>query len=56
MLGRAAILHHDFPDQMKNDPLFQPIKNPVSADHLRLEGLGEAFINYMSSWKGFVKD
>ena len=56
MLGRAAILHHDFPDQMKNDPQFQPIKNPVSADHLRLEGLGEAFINYMSSWKGFVKD
>jgi len=24
------------------------------ASHLRNEGLGEAFITYMSSWKGFV--
>jgi 2,4-dienoyl-CoA reductase-like NADH-dependent reductase (Old Yellow Enzyme family) len=54
MLGRAAILHHDFPRQMKADPNFTPIKNPVSADHLRKEGLGEAFITYMSGWKGFV--
>ena len=54
MLGRAAILHHDFPQQMKTDPNFTPIKNPVSADHLRKEGLGEAFITYMSGWKGFV--
>ena len=54
MLGRAAILHHDFPRQMKIDPHFTPIKNPVSADHLRKEGLGEAFITYMSGWKGFV--
>ena len=54
MLGRAAILHHDFPRQMKTDPNFTPIKNPVSADHLRKEGLGEAFITYMSGWKGFV--
>ena len=54
MLGRAANLHHDFPRQMKTDPNFTPIKNPVSADHLRKEGLGEAFITYMSGWKGFV--
>ena len=54
MLGRAAILHHNFPRQMKTDPNFTPIKNPVSADHLRKEGLGEAFITYMSGWKGFV--
>ena len=54
MLGRAAILHHNFPRQMKTDPNFTPIKNPVSADHLREEGLGEAFITYMSGWKGFV--
>ena len=54
MLGRAAILHHDFPRKMKTDPNFTPIKNPVSADHLRKEGLGEAFITYMSGWKGFV--
>ena len=55
MLGRAAILHHDFPRQMKEDVNFTPIRNPVTADHLRKEGLGEAFITYMSGWKGFVE-
>ena len=55
MLGRAAILHHDFPRQMKEDSNFTPIRNPVTADHLRKEGLGEAFITYMSGWKGFVE-
>ena len=54
MLGRAAILHHDFPLQMQANSDFTPIRNPVSADHLRNEGLGEAFITYMSGWKGFV--
>jgi hypothetical protein len=33
---------------------FIPAKNPVSVDYLRAEGLGEAFITYMSGWKGFV--
>jgi 2,4-dienoyl-CoA reductase-like NADH-dependent reductase (Old Yellow Enzyme family) len=55
MLGRAAILHHDFPRRMKEDVNFTPIRNPVTADHLRKEGLGEAFITYMSGWKGFVE-
>lgn len=54
MLGRAAILHHDFPLQMQADKNFTPVRNPVSADYLRAEGLGEAFITYMSGWKGFV--
>lgn len=56
MLGRAAILHHDFPEKMKTDQHFEPATNPVAADHLRKEGLGEAFIEYMSSWKGFVQE
>ncbi len=54
MLGRAAILHHDFPMQMQVDSYFTPVRNPVSADYLRQEGLGENFITYMSGWKGFV--
>lgn len=55
LLGRAAILHHDFPDRTKANAEFEPVNNPVSADYLRSEGLGEAFINYMSAWKGFVE-
>jgi hypothetical protein len=28
---------------------------PVTRDYLAEQGLGEAFINYMSTWKGFVE-
>jgi hypothetical protein len=28
----------------------------VTAQHLRDEGLGEAFVTYMSGWKGFVAE
>jgi 2,4-dienoyl-CoA reductase-like NADH-dependent reductase (Old Yellow Enzyme family) len=54
LVGRAAILHHDFPEQVRRDPHFQPIALPVTREHLRQEGLGPAFINYMSTWSGFV--
>jgi 2,4-dienoyl-CoA reductase-like NADH-dependent reductase (Old Yellow Enzyme family) len=56
LLGRAAILHHDYPLQMQADGDFQPASNPVSPEHLRNEGLGESFVNYMRSWKGFVAE
>jgi 2,4-dienoyl-CoA reductase-like NADH-dependent reductase (Old Yellow Enzyme family) len=55
LLGRAAILHHDFPARMQADPAFEPVTNPVTADYLRAEGLGEKFVEYMSTWKGFVE-
>ena len=54
LLGRAAILHHDYPDLLKADPGFEPISIPVTREHLRREGLGAAFIDYMNTWKGFV--
>lgn len=56
VLGRAAILHHDFPKRMAENPDFEPVSLPVTRDYLRSEGLGEAFLKYMTNWKGFVKD
>lgn len=56
LLGRAAILHHDFPNRTALSFDFVPVSNPVPADHLRAEGLGEAFVEYMGTWKGFVAD
>ncbi len=56
VIGRAAILHHDFPLRVAADTNFVPVVLPVSADHLRAEGLGEAFVAYMRSWKGFVAE
>jgi 2,4-dienoyl-CoA reductase-like NADH-dependent reductase (Old Yellow Enzyme family) len=56
LLGRAAILHHDWPQQLAADPAFTPAKLPVTADHLRAEGLGPAMVKYMQTWKGFVEE
>jgi len=55
-IGRAGILHHDFPKLVLGNPDFEPITLPVSRDHLKKEGLGEKFIEYMSRWPGFVKE
>jgi hypothetical protein len=55
VVGRAAILHHDFANRVKADPRFEAIGLPVTADYLRGEGLGEAFIRYMGNWQGFVQ-
>ena len=56
ILGRAAILHHDFPRQAQRNPDFRAVQLPVTRDYLRQERLGPAFIKYMSGWKGFVAE
>lgn len=53
-IGRSAILHHDFPKLVIENPDFTPIPNPVTRAHLANEFLGEKFINYMSGWPDFV--
>jgi 2,4-dienoyl-CoA reductase-like NADH-dependent reductase (Old Yellow Enzyme family) len=54
ILGRAAILHHDFPERARADPGFRAASLPVTREYLRGEGLSPAFIDYMGNWKGFV--
>lgn len=56
VLGRAAILHHDFPRRAIADPNFTAIATPVSEAYLRNEGLGPAFVTYMRTWAGFVEE
>ena len=55
-VGRAAILHHDFPECCRRDPEFEPAALPVSEDSLRSEGLSAPFIDYLRKWEGFVAD
>ena len=55
-IGRSAILHHNFPEKVKSDPVFQAAELPVTAAYLKSEGLGDPFIKYMSGWKGFVNE
>jgi len=54
-IGRAGVLHHDFPVQVLLNDEFEPVSTPVSADYLANEGLGPAFIEYMRRWDGFVE-
>lgn len=56
ILGRVAILHHDYPQRLAADPDFLPVHPPVSRAYLGDEGLTPGFIEYMNRWKGFVAD
>lgn len=53
-LGRAAILHHDFPQQVRANADFEIRALPVTAAYLHEQGLSPAFVTYMSNWDGFV--
>jgi len=53
-IGRSAILHHDFPIRVIENPDFIPEENPVSEEYLKSEGLSNIFINYMRRWPSFV--
>ena len=55
LLGRAAILTHDFPHQLANDSEFVPVTIPVTAAYLNEQGLSDRFVGYMGQWPGFVE-
>lgn len=46
-IGRAAIVHHDFPAKMREDLSFNPISLPVSTDYLASEGVSPNFVKYL---------
>jgi 2,4-dienoyl-CoA reductase-like NADH-dependent reductase (Old Yellow Enzyme family) len=54
LVGRAAILHHDFPGLVKRDPDFRMAPPPISADYLGAEGISAPFINYIRNWPFIV--
>ncbi len=57
LLGRIAIVHHDYPQLLAADPAFLPHSLPVSREHLAAEGVSPVFVDYLArSFKGFVAD
>ena len=54
-IGRAAIIHHNFPHLVMNNSDFSPVQTPVSEGYLKNEGLGEKMITYMKRWPKFVE-
>ena len=55
-IGRSAILHHDFPQRVRDNPDFQPVALPVTRDYLKAQGLGDKFVDYMKTWPKFVTE
>lgn len=53
-IGRSAILHHDFPVKVIENPDFKSIETPVSKEYLHNEGLSDTFISYLGRWPNFV--
>ena len=57
LIGRGAMLHHDFARRALADADFQCIERPVSRAYLQGEGLGPAFLQYVAStWPKFVAE
>ncbi len=55
-LGRAAITNHNIPELMRDHGHFAMRALPVPRATLREEGLSDTFVEYMSSWRGFVEE
>jgi 2,4-dienoyl-CoA reductase-like NADH-dependent reductase (Old Yellow Enzyme family) len=55
-LGRAGIANHDFPKLLRADPSASMRALPIDRATLVAEGLGAPFIEYMTTWEGFVAD
>src|SRR5436190_6062427 len=56
IIGRAAVLHHNFPHEVLGDQAFEPVPLPVSRDYLAGQGFSPAFQTYMKNWPGFVAE
>jgi 2,4-dienoyl-CoA reductase-like NADH-dependent reductase (Old Yellow Enzyme family) len=57
MLGRAAMLQHDFPNRYKADHAFKPVAMPVPRQYLKDEGISEKFQAYIQPrWPEFFAD
>ena len=57
VIGRAAILAHDFPGRVHADPDYRSPPTPVTPAHLVHERLSPRFVDYMrTSFKGFVSE
>lgn len=53
-IGRAAILRHDFPARVREQPDYASPPLPVSIEHLASESVSEPFLAYLRTWPDFV--
>ncbi|RYG32220.1 MAG: NADH:flavin oxidoreductase, partial [Burkholderiales bacterium] len=55
IIGRAAILRHDFVKRVERDRAYASPQTPVTVQHLKDEGLSPTFVTYMRQWPNFVE-
>ena len=53
-VGRAAILHPDWPQRALNDSGFEPTPLPVTPEYLSAQGVGGRFVRYLRTFDNFV--
>lgn len=54
LLGKAAIVQHDFAARLLADPNAQSPELPVSADHLAAQGVSPVFVEYLRTFRNLV--
>lgn len=54
LIGRAGILHPDFPRQVGARPDFAARPLPVTAEYLASVGVSPPFVDYLRTWPGTV--
>lgn len=54
LIGRAAIVHHDFPQRVREAADFAMPALPIDPDHLAAEGVSPPFLKYLGNFPGFI--
>ncbi|MEX3957380.1 NADH:flavin oxidoreductase [Trinickia sp. EG282A] len=55
-IGRAGILRHDFPEQVRRNPEYDSPSQPIAVQHLQDQGVGQEFIAYLRTFPGLVAE
>lgn len=56
LLGRAAIIEHDFPKKLQANADHTAPSLPVTSAHLTQQGVSPKFQQYLSGWPNFIQD
>lgn len=55
LLGRASILHHNYPQLLAANQNFSSVTMPISVEHLASEGVSPPFLEYLGSFGTIVE-
>ncbi len=54
VIGRGAILRHDFPERVRRDAAYASPPLPVPEAWLNAQGLSTRFVDYMRAWPNYL--